>query len=76
MRFFPYGLVAERLEPVFLTSSPRKTLQVTFSELRLSGGLPSAHLYYLLLAWHLLVAKKGEFVLSSPGDVCDVGLKI
>lgn len=68
----PHGHITERLEPVFLTTSPRKTLQVTFPELSISGGLPNFHHCSLLLAWHLLVVEKGAFVLSLAVYICDL----
>lgn len=37
-------------------------------------GLPNVHLYYLLWAWHLLVAEKGVFVLSIPVNLCDLAV--
>lgn len=75
---FPHGHIAERLEPVFLTTSPRKTSQVTFLELRIlmgGWGLPNVHLYYFLLAWHLLITEKGEFFLSTAVDICDLAIE-
>lgn len=60
-----------RLEPVFLTTTPRKTAKATFPELSGLRGLSDIHLYYLLLAQSLFLAEKGDFVLSCPVDMCE-----
>lgn len=57
---------------MFLTTSPRKTWKATFPELRISGGLPNVHPYYLFLAQRLLLAERRDFVLSCPVAICDL----
>lgn len=64
-----------RLEPEFLTATPRKTPKASLPELSGLRGLPDIHLCYLLLAQSLLLAEKGDFVLSCPVDICDLELE-